>query len=44
MPALVLQVINIIADVLILIFVGYYFFRFRLKEAEFDQKSGREDG
>lgn len=43
MPALSLQVLTACADVAILLFVGYYFLRFRVEEKELQKKEGKVD-
>ncbi len=43
MPALVIQVIQIYADLVIIIFVGYYFLRLWNKEQQLDKKENKID-
>jgi vacuolar-type H+-ATPase subunit H len=43
MPALVIQVIQIYADLVIIIFVGYYFLKLWTKERELERKEGKID-
>lgn len=37
------QILTIAADVLIFLFVAYYFYRFRARERDLDEKSGKMD-
>ncbi|HSW88925.1 MAG TPA: hypothetical protein VLG12_07215 [Candidatus Saccharimonadales bacterium] len=43
MFALPFQIITIVADLLIFIFIGYYFFKFSKKEKEIEQKESKID-
>lgn len=43
MPTLLFQIINLLANVIIFIFVGYYLLRFSAKEKELEKKEGKID-
>ena len=43
MPTLPLQTIQVVADLAIFFFIGYYFLKLRAKEAELDKREGKVD-
>jgi vacuolar-type H+-ATPase subunit H len=43
MPALLLQIFNVYADLVIILFVAYYFLKLHAKEKELEKKEGKVD-